>query len=637
MKAFDWSNPYPSVRIPLFARNVVSTSHPLAAQAGLRMLLKGGNAVDAAIAAAAAIVLVEPVSCGLGGDCFAIVWDGQQLHGLNSSGVAPAAWNVEYFKRKRRWPERAGGAKRGWDSVTVPGVVAGWAALHEKLGKLPFEQLFEPAIEIAERGYAVPPVVAHKWAAAANELSAQPATPGLHARGRAPKVGEHFRFPTPAYTLRRIAATKGRDFYEGELAERIAAFSKECGGAMTLEDLRGYRPEWVKPISRSYRGYELHEIPPNGQGIAALIALGIVERFDMASMPVDSVQSQHVQIEAMKLAFADLYKYVADPRSMEVTPEQMLSDAYLDSRAMIRLDRATHFEAGRPHAGGTVYLTAADENGMMISFIQSNYMGFGSGVVPGTGISLQNRGVGFSMDPKSANVVEGGKRPFHTIIPGFLTRGGKPVMSFGVMGGDMRPRPADRGAHDRLPPATAGRLLRAALEGQPRFHAGHRDQHGRRHRHRPEGPGASFEVGAGSVHGLRRRPVHLAHVRERQRAGLRGRQRQPPRRPGRGLLTAVSRTRDTGPAHCILGKYHDETLCLDLRRRPPGAGRLAASAQNLRIGLQEDPDVLDPHRAHLWAASSSPRCATSSSTSIPSCISCRSWPLRGRSAKTTRR
>ena len=511
------------------------------------MLLKGGNAVDAAIAAAAAIVLVEPVSCGLGGDCFAIVWDGQQLHGLNSSGVAPAAWNVEYFKRKHGVGPNglAVQPKRGWDSVTVPGVVAGWAALHG-WASCRSSSCSEPAIEIAERGYAVPPVVAHKWAAAANELSAQPATPRPSCPRPRAKVGEHFRFPDAAHTLRRIAATKGRDFYEGELAERIAAFSKECGGAMTLEDLRGYRPEWVKPISRSYRGYELHEIPPNGQGIAALIALGIVERFDMASMPVDSVQSQHVQIEAMKLAFADLYKYVADPRSMEVTPEQMLSDAYLDSRAkLIRLDRATHFEAGRPHAGGTVYLTAADENGMMISFIQSNYMGFGSGVVvPGTGISLQNRGVGFSMDPKSANVVEGGKRPFHTIIPlpDARRQAGHELRRDGRRHAAARP-PADRGAHDRLPPATAGRLLRAALEGQPRFHAGHRDQHGRRHRHRPEGPGASFEVGAGSVHGLRRRPVHLAHVRERQRAGLRGRQRQPPRRPGRGLLTAVSRTR----------------------------------------------------------------------------------------------
>jgi len=445
MKTFDWNNPYPSFRIPLFARNVVSTSHPLAAQAGLRMLLKGGSAVDAAIAAAATIVLVEPVSCGLGGDCFAIVWDGKELHGLNSSGVAPAAWNVEYFKRKYgTGPDGlAKQPKRGWDAATVPGVVAGWAALHQKLGKLPFADLFEPAIEIAERGYAVPPVVAHKWAAAADELRDQPGyAQAFLPNGRAPAPGEHFRIPDAAYTLRRIAESGGRDFYEGELAEKIAAFSKECGGAMTLDDLRGYRPDWVKPISKSYRGYELHEIPPNGQGIAALMALGICEHFDLAGMPVDSVQSQHVQIEAMKLAFADLYRYVSDPRTMDVTPQQMLSDAYLESRAkLIRLDRATHFEAGRPHAGGTIYLTAADESGMMISFIQSNYMGFGSGVVvPGTGISLQNRGVGFSMDPKSPNVVDGGKRPFHTIIPGFLTRGGKPVMSFGVMGGDMQPQ-----------------------------------------------------------------------------------------------------------------------------------------------------------------------------------------------------
>jgi gamma-glutamyltranspeptidase/glutathione hydrolase len=445
MKNFDWTNPYLTPRTPIFARNVVSTSHPLAAQAGLRMLLKGGNAVDAAIAAAAAITLLEPVSNGLGSDCFAIVWDGKELHGLNSSGVAPAAWSPEYFKGKHGTGKDglAIQPKRGWDSVTVPGAVAGWAALHEKLGKLPFETLLEPAIEIAERGYAVPPMVARKWAAAAAELKDQPGyAEAFMPGGEAPATGDHFRLPAAANTLRRIAASKGRDFYEGELAEKIAAFSKQCGGAMTLDDLRNYKPEWVKPISRSYRGYELHEIPPNGQGIAALIALGIVERFDIASMPLDSVQSQHLQIEAMKLAFADVYRYVADPRSMEVTPQQMLQDGYLDSRAkLIDLSRASAVSAGRPAAGGTIYLTAADESGMMISFIQSNYMGFGSGVVvPGTGISLQNRGVGFSMDPKSANVVEGGKRPFHTIIPGFLTRGGKPVMSFGVMGGDMQPQ-----------------------------------------------------------------------------------------------------------------------------------------------------------------------------------------------------
>jgi gamma-glutamyltranspeptidase/glutathione hydrolase len=445
MKAFDWTNPYPSRRIPVFARNVVSTSHPLAAQAGLRMLLKGGSAVDAAVAAAAVIMLTEPVSNGLGSDCFAILWDGKQLHGLNSSGTAPAAWSLDYFKKKYGAGSDglAAQPKRGWDTVTVPGAVAGWAAMHEKFGKLSFDALFEPAIEIAERGYAVPPVVAHKWKLAAAELHSQPGyAQAFMPHGRAPQVGEHFRLPDAAWTLRRIAESGGRDYYEGEIAERIAAFSKECGGAMTLDDLRGYRPMWVKPLSQSYRGYEMHEIPPNGQGIAALIALGICEHFDLKGMGVDTPQSQHVQIEAMKLAFSDLYRYVADPRSMEVTPEQMLDPAYLAARAkLIDLKQASYPSAGRPAAGGTIYMSAADESGMMISFIQSNYMGFGSGiVVPGTGISLQNRGVGFSMDPKSANVVEAGKRPFHTIIPGFLTQGGRPVMSFGVMGGDMQPQ-----------------------------------------------------------------------------------------------------------------------------------------------------------------------------------------------------
>ncbi|QEI05848.1 gamma-glutamyltransferase [Pigmentiphaga aceris] len=445
MKPFNWRNPYPSTRIPVFARNVVSTSHPLAAQAGLRIMQQGGNAVDAAIATAACMVLVEPVSNGLGSDCFAIVWDGKELHGLNASGVAPAAWSRAYFET--RYGIGGDGfakqPKRGWDSVTVPGAVAGWAALHGKLGRLPFAQLFEPAIEIAERGYVVPPVVAHKWSAAADELRSQPGFADTFLpHGRAPEVGELFRLRAAADTFRRIGASGGRDFYEGELAAKIVAFSQACGGSMTAEDLRAYQPEWIKPISKKYRGYELHEIPPNGQGIAALIALGLLDRFDVAGLPVDSVRSQHLQIEAMKLAFADVYQYVADPSSMEVTPEQMLDDAYLDQRArLIDPDRATHFAAGRPAAGGTIYLTAADEQGMMISFIQSNYMGFGSGVVvPGTGISLQNRGVGFSMDPKSANVVEGGKRPFHTIIPGFLTRDGAPVMSFGVMGGDMQPQ-----------------------------------------------------------------------------------------------------------------------------------------------------------------------------------------------------
>ncbi|CAJ0797557.1 Glutathione hydrolase-like YwrD proenzyme [Ralstonia psammae] len=442
---FDWQNPYPTVRIPLFARNVVSTSHPLAAQAGLRMLLAGGSAVDAAIAAAAMLTVVEPVSCGLGSDAFAILWDGKALHGLNASGTAPQAWNLDYFRRK--YGEDANGnpkrPTRGWDAVTVPGAVSAWAALHERFGKLPFTDVLEPAAEIAERGHTIAPIVAHKWAAAIPELHNQPGyAQAFMPHGRAPQVGEKFKLPEAAATLRRIGQTHGRDFYEGELAERIAAYSRECGGGMTAQDLRDFQPEWVKPITKRYRGYDLHEIPPNGQGIAALIALGILDRFDLGALPVDSADSQHLQIEAMKLAFADLYRYVADPRSMEVTPEQMLDDAYLDARAkLIDMGRAQMPTFGMPRAGGTVYLTAADENGMMVSFIQSNYMGFGSGVVvPGTGISLQNRGFGFSMDARSANVVEGGKRPFHTIIPAFLTKDGQPQMSFGVMGGDMQPQ-----------------------------------------------------------------------------------------------------------------------------------------------------------------------------------------------------
>jgi gamma-glutamyltranspeptidase/glutathione hydrolase len=445
MKQFNWNNPYPTIRIPVFARNVVSTSHPLAAQAGLRMLLKGGSAVDAVIAAAATIALVEPVSCGLGGDAFSIVWDGKTLQGLNASGYAPEAWNVDYFKNKYGVGANglAQAPKRGVDAITVPGVVAGWAALHERYGKLPFADLMVPAIEIAERGYAVPPVVAQKWAAAVPELKDQPGfAHTFMPNGRAPNVGERFVFKDVAETLRRIGATKGRDLYEGDTAEKLVAFIRANGGAHTLEDFRKYRPDWVTPISKNYRGYTLHEIPPNGQGISALMALGILEHFDLSSLKVDSVESQHIQIEAMKLAMADLYRYVADPRTMEVTPEQMLDDAYLASRAkLIDPTRATLFPPGNPSSGGTIYLTAADENGMMVSFIQSNYMGFGSGVVvPGTGVSFQNRGVGFSMDPKSANVVAGHKRPFHTIIPGFLTKGGEPVMSFGVMGGDIQPQ-----------------------------------------------------------------------------------------------------------------------------------------------------------------------------------------------------
>ena len=375
---FDFGNPYTSTRLPMFARNIVSTSHPLAAQAGLRMLLKGGNAVDAAIAAAATITLTEPVSNGLGSDAFCILWDGQQLHGLNASGPAPASWTPQYFHRKYG-NETKTPPKRGFDSVSVPGAVAGWVALSERFGKLPFADLLEPAIEVAERGYLIPVVVQQKWAAATPELQSQPGfAQSFLPWGRAPQVGELFRFPAAARGLRAIAQTKGQALYGGEIAQAIEKFAAENGGSITARDLADYKPEWVTPIAQNYRGYTLHEIPPNGQGIAALIALGILSNFDLASLPVDGVASQHLQIEAMKLAFADVYRYVADPRHMDVTPEQMLDPAYLASRAkLIDLKKAQNFQAGNPVKGGTIYLTAADENGMMVSFIQSNYMGFG--------------------------------------------------------------------------------------------------------------------------------------------------------------------------------------------------------------------------------------------------------------------
>jgi len=442
---FDFSTPYTSTRLPVFARNMVSTSHPLAAQAGLRMMLKGGNAVDAAIAAAAAMTITEPVSNGLGSDAFCILWDGQKLHGLNASGPAPQAWTPEYFHNKYG-NDAANPPKRGWDSVTVPGAVGAWAAMSERFGKLPFADLMEPAIEIAERGYLMPVVVQQKWAAATPLLQSLPGfAEGFLPWGRAPNVGELFQFKAAARGLRAIAETKGRAFYEGEIAEALVKFSGQHGGAMTLQDLAQFRPEWVEPIAQNYRGYTLHEIPPNGQGIAALIALGILENFDIARMKVDGIDSQHLQIEAMKLAFADVYRYVADPQHMEVTPAQMLDPAYLKSRAnLIDMKKAQDFKAGNPVKGGTIYLTAADENGMMVSFIQSNYMGFGSGVVePSYGISLQNRGFGFSTDLKGlnpANLVAPGKRPFQTIIPAFLTQNGQPVMSYGVMGGNMQPQ-----------------------------------------------------------------------------------------------------------------------------------------------------------------------------------------------------
>ena len=440
---FHWTNPYPSARTPLFARNIVSTSQPLAAQAGLRLLQQGGNAVDAAIAAAATITLTEPCSNGLGSDCFALVWDGSQLLGLNASGTAPAAWTLDYFEKKYGGDLTATRPLRGWDTVTVPGAVGGWGALHQRLGRLPFEQVLAPAIEYAERGFAISPNVQEKWRLAAPLLREQPGfAEHFLPKGRVPHVGEHFVLPHAAQTLKLIAQTHGETFYRGELAARLVAHAAEHGGVMTEADLASYEPQWVDSLHTQFHRHTLHEIPPNGQGITALMTLGLLRHTPLAQLEVDSPDWHHWQIEAIKAAFADVYAHVSDPRSMRVTSEQLLDDDYLKSRAaLIDPQRAQHWGPGELPRGGTIYLTTADENGMMVSFIQSNYLGFGSGVVvPGTGISLHNRGHAFSMLADHPNVVAPGKRPFHTIIPAFLMAQGQPQMSFGVMGANMQPQ-----------------------------------------------------------------------------------------------------------------------------------------------------------------------------------------------------
>src|SRR5271156_581153 len=435
MQPFDWDLPYAWPRKPILASNVVCTTQPLAAQAGLRMLADGGSAADAAIATAIALTVVEPVSNGIGSDAFAIVWDGRRLHGLNASGRSPAAWTPEYFNGN-------GVPVLGWNSVTVPGAVSAWVELHAKFGKLPFERLFEPAISYGRNGFLVSPTIADQWAAMGPLFESQPGfaevfMPG----GRAPKPGELVTLPDHSATLEMIASTNGEAFYRGELATKLEAHATANGGVMRASDLAAHRADWVGTINGTYRGYTIDEIPPNGQGIVALIALGILEQFDMASLPADSADCVHLQIEALKLAFADAQACVADTDYMQVGPERLLDKEYLKQRAaLIDRNQAKPASAGTPN-GGTVYLTAADASRLMVSMIQSNYMGFGSGVVvPGTGISLQNRGTNFSAVHGHPNHVGPNKRPYHTIIPGFVTKGGAPVMSFGVMGGPMQPQ-----------------------------------------------------------------------------------------------------------------------------------------------------------------------------------------------------
>jgi len=432
---FSYALPYPSQRSPVLARNIVATSQPLAAQAGLRMLLAGGNAVDAAIASAAALTVLEPTANGIGSDAFAIVWDGAALHGLNASGRSPAGWTAARFAGMKAMPSR------GWDSVTVPGAVSAWVALSERFGRLPFRQLIEPAIAYAGQGFAVSPVIAQLWERIAPKYREQPGfdeafMPG----GRAPRAGATFAFPDLARSLEMIADSKGQALYQGALGEALVRHCAAHSGVMTMADLSSHRADWCGTLAQEIGGLEVHEIPPNGQGIATLMALGIVKRLGLERHGADSADAIHLQIEAMKLAFADVDAFVADPKAMRVDAQALLDDDYLASRAgLIDSGRAKEYGAGAPRQGGTVYLAAGDASGMMVSYIQSNYEGFGSGVVvPGTGISLQNRGWGFSLQPGHPNEVGPGKRPFHTIIPGFAMAGDKPAMSFGLMGGPMQ-------------------------------------------------------------------------------------------------------------------------------------------------------------------------------------------------------
>ncbi len=460
MTPFSWSNPYPWPRKPLLAQNAVATSQPLAAQAGLQMLAAGGNAVDAILATAITLSLVEPVSNGIGSDAYAIVWDGTSLHGLNASGRSPAGWTLDFFRGQKAMPVR------GWNTVTVPGCVSAWVALHEKFGKLPFARLFESAIEYGREGFLVSPTIAQQWANQVAELKSQPGfAEAFIPSGRAPQPGERFSFPAHARALESIAKSKGQAFYEGEIAQKLDAAARQHGAALRASDLAAHRADWVAPLEINYRGYTLHELPPNGQGMVALMVLGMLEHFDVRSLPVDGADSVHLQIEATKLAFADARRYVADIDHMDVRPQQLLDREYLKSRAqLIDMKRAQDFGHGTPPKSGTVYLTAADASGMMVSFIQSNYMGFGSGVVV-DGVSLQNRGGTFVIQPGHPNCVGPAKRPYQTIIPGFVTKDGKPVMSFGVMGGTMQPQGH---AQVMVRIADYGQSPQAASDG-PRF------------------------------------------------------------------------------------------------------------------------------------------------------------------------
>ena len=436
-QSLDPKHVYPSRRSDIYAPNVVATSQPLATQAGIKMLQNGGNAVDAVLASAIALTVVEPVSNGIGSDAFGIVWDGSDLYGLNGSGRSPAAWTPDRFNTHDAMPTM------GWDCVTVPGVVDTWVKLSKRFGKLPLEQLFEPAIQYASEGFPVTPIIANGWASALETYRNFPEfCRTFLPNGRAPTAGELFLCPQQAKTLREIAETKGESFYRGRLANLIADASARDGGAMTVDDLAHHEGSWVNCISQEFGDLLIHEIPPNGQGLAALIALGVLDRLNIDQYPENSTDSIHLQIEAMKVGFAEAHRHVSDPDTMDISVETMLDPKRLAERASeIQLSQARFPVARVSDDRGTVYLCAGDTSGMMVSYIQSNYEGFGSGIViPDTGISLQSRGSGFTLQANHPNQVNGQKRPFHTIIPAFATRAGSPLLAFGVMGKHMQPQ-----------------------------------------------------------------------------------------------------------------------------------------------------------------------------------------------------
>ena len=421
---------------------MVATSHPLATQIGLDILKQGGTAIDAAIAANIALGLMEPTDNGIGGDLFAIVWDANEkkLHGLNASGPAPKNISIDYFVKNglNKIPSY------GPLPVTVPGAVDGWVKLHEKFGKMDFQSLFEPTIEYAENGFPVTETIAYYLDRSKKRFENYPNFRDVWLKnGKMPAKGEIFKNPQLAKTLRIIADQGRAGFYEGHVATTMADFIQSQGGFLSYEDLSSFHSEWTPPVSSNYRGYDVWELPPNGQGIAALQILNILENYNIKKMGLFSAEYIHLFTEAKKLAFADRAKYYADPNFSKIPVQELISKSYAKDRAkLINLSKAAKTDQpGVLESGDTIYLTAADQYGNMISLIQSNYRGMGSGMMPpGLGFMLQDRGELFSLDKNHRNALEGGKRPFHTIIPAFVTKDGKPFMSFGVMGGATQPQ-----------------------------------------------------------------------------------------------------------------------------------------------------------------------------------------------------